>query len=55
MPLTERVYLDWVQVHRSRGTTVKKKGMLTTFISACQNGHPGKSIRSLSIPTLALL
>ena len=26
MPKTEKVYPEWVQKHRTKGTTVKKKG-----------------------------
>lgn len=26
MPVTEKKYLDWVQKHRTKGTTVRKKG-----------------------------
>ena len=32
MPVTEKKYPEWVQKHRVKGTTVKKRGILITFI-----------------------
>lgn len=37
MPVTEKKYPEWVQKYRTRGTTVKKKGIPIIFIK----GLPG--------------
>lgn len=47
MPVTEKTYPEWVQVHRKKGTTVKKKEMLTTYISGHPNEYREKNIHSL--------
>ena len=39
MTAAEKRYPDWVQEQRTRGTTVKKKGIPIISIS----GHPGAS------------
>lgn len=42
MPLTEKVYPDWVQAHRTRGTTVKKKGDTYYLYKRTSRRVPGK-------------
>lgn len=42
MPVTEKVYPDWVQVHRTRGTTVKKKGDAYYLYKRTSKRVPGK-------------
>lgn len=42
MPLTEKVYPDWVQAHRTRGTTVKKKGDAYYLYKRTSKRVPGK-------------
>lgn len=42
MPLTEKVYPDWVQAYRTRGTTVKKKGDTYYLYKRTSKRVPGK-------------
>lgn len=42
MPVTEKVYPDWVQAHRTRGTTVKKKGNAYYLYKRTSRRVPGK-------------
>ena len=42
MPATEKVYPDWVQKHRTRGTTVKKKGDAYYLYKRTSKRVPGK-------------
>ena len=42
MPATEKVYPDWVQKHRVRGTTVKKKGDTYYLYKRTSKRVPGK-------------
>lgn len=42
MPLTEKVYPDWVQAYRKRGTTVKKKGDSYYLYKRTSKRVPGK-------------
>lgn len=42
MPATEKVYPDWVQAHRTRGTTVKKKGDTYYLYRRTSRRIPGK-------------
>lgn len=42
MPVTEKKYPDWVQKHRTRGTTVKKKGDSYYLYKRTSKRVPGK-------------
>lgn len=42
MPITEKVYPEWVQKHRARGTTVKKKGKAYYLYKRTSRRIPGK-------------
>lgn len=42
MPVTEKKYPDWVQQHRTRGTTVKKKGDAYYLYKRTSKRVPGK-------------
>ena len=42
MPATGKVYPDWVQAHRTRGTTVKKKGDTYYLYRRTSRRVPGK-------------
>ncbi len=42
MPATGKVYPDWVQAHRTRGTTVKKKGNTYYLYRRTSRRVPGK-------------
>lgn len=42
MPATEKKYPDWVQQHRTRGTTVKKKGDAYYLYKRTSKRVPGK-------------
>ena len=42
MPATEKVYPDWVQKHRTQGTTVKKKGDAYYLYKRTSRRVPGK-------------
>lgn len=42
MPATEKVYPDWVQAHRTKGTTVKKKGNAYYLYKRTSKRVPGK-------------
>lgn len=42
MPATGKVYPDWVQAHRTRGTTVKKKGDTYYLYKRTSRRVPGK-------------
>lgn len=42
MPKTEKVYPDWVQEYRTRGTTVKKKGEKYYLYKRTSRRVPGK-------------
>ena len=42
MPTTEKTYPDWVQVHRKKGTTVKKKGEAYYLYKRTSKRVPGK-------------
>ncbi len=50
MPATEKKYPDWVQKHRTNGTTVKKKGDAYYLYKRTSRRVQGKSIRSRSTP-----
>ena len=42
MPVTEKIYPDWVQAYRVRGTTVKKKGDSYYLYKRTSKRVPGK-------------
>lgn len=42
MPATQKVYPDWVQKHRTKGTTVKKKGNAYYLYKRTSKRVPGK-------------
>jgi hypothetical protein len=42
MPVTEKTYPEWVQKHRTRGTTVKKKGDSYYLYKRTSKRVPGK-------------
>ena len=42
MPVTEKIYPDWVQAYRARGTTVKKKGDSYYLYKRTSKRVPGK-------------
>ena len=42
MPVTEKTYPEWVQKHRARGTTVKKKGEAYYLYKRTSKRVPGK-------------
>ena len=42
MPVTEKTYPEWVQVHRKKGTTVKKKGDAYYLYKRTSKRVPGK-------------
>lgn len=42
MPKTEKIYPEWVQKHRTRGTTVKKKGDSYYLYKRTSKRVPGK-------------
>lgn len=42
MPTTEKVYPDWVQAYRTKGTTVKKKGEAYYLYKRTSKRVPGK-------------
>ena len=42
MPVTEKIYPDWVQKHRTRGMTVKKKGDSYYLYKRTSKRVPGK-------------
>ena len=42
MPKTKKVYPEWVQIHRTRGTTVKKKGDAYYLYKRTSRRVPGK-------------
>ena len=44
MPVTEKVYPDWVQKHRTQGTTVKKKGDAYYLYKRTSRRVPGKNV-----------
>lgn len=42
MPVTEKTYPEWVQKHRTRGTTIKKKGDAYYLYKRTSKRIPGK-------------
>ena len=42
MPVTEKIYPEWVQAYRTRGTTVKKKGDAYYLYKRTSRRVPGK-------------